>query len=294
MVGLNYNHLYYFYRIAVDGGVTAASRNLHLTPQTISGQLAALEGQIGFTLFERQGKRMLLTRHGRVVFSYAEDIFQLGEELKGILKHPDLSERLSVSVGIVDVIPKALSFALIKPVTGLPSPIKLTCREGELDHLLAELALSHLDIVLSDRPVPPGGQLRAYNHPLLETPVGLFASAEIVAQYQSNFPLSLHGAPFLMPNSQTMLSQLLTSWFDRNEIHPLIVGEFDDSALAKAFAQASLGFFAAPAVIGEDLQRQGLFQAGLLENVSMHFYAISSQKNIEHPGVQAIIQGVHN
>src|SRR5688572_4326098 len=113
MTPLNFNHLYYFYRVAVDGGITAASRNLHLTPQTISGQLTALEQHIGFPLFDRQGKKLALTRRGRLVLHYAEDIFHLGDELRSLLRQPETVERLSVSIGIVDVIPKALAYALI-------------------------------------------------------------------------------------------------------------------------------------------------------------------------------------
>lgn len=291
MTGLNYNHLYYFYRVAIDGGVTAASRNLHLTPQTISGQVSSLEDQIGFPLFERQGKQMKLTRRGRIVLSYAEDIFQLGEELKGVLKQPDLSEHLAIAVGIVDIIPKALSFSLLKPVTTLPTVTRFTCREGEFDHLLAELAVDKLDLVISDRPLPAGARLKAYNHTLLQTGVALFAAEDIHAEYRDNFPASLHGAPFLMPNAQTMLSQLLLGWFERKEIHPIIVGEFDDSALAKAFAQASMGVLAAPSVIAEDLlQNFGLHQLGLIDQATMQFYAISPHKKIVHPAVKAIIE----
>ena len=209
MTPINYNHLYYFYRVAVDGGITAASRNLHLTPQTISGQITAFEQHIGYPLFERQGKKLALTQRGRMVMSYAEDIFHLGDELRALLKQPEIVERLSVSVGIVDVIPKALAYALIKPVNSLPQPVHLVCREGNLEHLLAELAVNKLDVVLSERPIPPGTRLRAYNHLVVETDIALFGTPMLIKPYQSEFPGSLTGAPLLMPSAQTLLSQLL-------------------------------------------------------------------------------------
>lgn len=296
MTPLNYNHLYYFYRVAVDGGITAASRNLHLTPQTISGQITALEQQIGYPLFERQGKKMALTRRGRMVLSYAEDIFHLGDELKTLLKQPEVVERLSVTVGIVDVIPKALAYSLIKPITSLPQPVHLVCREGSLEHLLAELAVNKLDLVLSERPMPPGTRLRAYNHLVVETDIALFGTQELLRPFKKDFPTSLQGAPLLMPSAQTMLSQLLLSWFDQYDVNPQVVGEFDDSALAYAFCHEGLGMVAAPAMIAEDLCEQfGIYPLGVLQGVRAQFYAISPQKKIKHPGIVAIVnrqQGV--
>ncbi len=290
MTPLNYNHLYYFYRVALDGGITAASRHLHLTPQTISGQITALEQQIGYPLFERQGKKLALTQRGRVVFSYAEDIFHLGDELKTILKQPEVVERLSVSVGIVDVIPKALAYTLIKPVTALPQPVHLVCREGNLEHLLAELAVNKLDLVLSERPMPPGTRLRAYNHLVVETDIALFGTAALISPYQREFPRSVAGAPFLMPSALTMLSQLLLSWFDQHDLSPQVVGEFDDSALAYAFCREGLGLVAAPALIADDLREQfGIHPLGILDGVRAQFYALSPQKKIKHPAIVAMV-----
>lgn len=290
MTPLNYNHLYYFYRVAIDGGITAASRHLHLTPQTISGQITALEQQIGYPLFERQGKKLALTQRGRMVLSYAEDIFHLGDELKALLKQPERVERLSVSVGIVDVIPKALAYTLIKPITALPQPVHLVCREGNLEHLLAELAVNKLDLVLSERPIPTGTRLRAYNHLVVETDIALFGTAALIEPYQRDFPQSLAGAPFLLPSALTMLSQLLLSWFDQHELSPQVVGEFDDSALAYAFCHEGLGLVAAPALIAEDLREQfGIYPLGVLDGVRAQFYALSPHKKIKHPAIVAMV-----
>lgn len=290
MTPLNYNHLYYFYRVALDGGVTAASRNLHLTPQTISGQISALEQQIGYPLFERQGKKMVLTSRGRLVLSYAEDIFHLGDELRALIRQPEAVERLAVSIGIVDIIPKTLAYTLIKPLLSLSQPVHLVCREGSLDYLLSELAVNKLDLVLSERPLPPGSRLRAYNHLVIETDIALFAAQSLRESYHRDFPANLHLAPFLMPSPQTLLSQLLLSWFDQRDISPQVVGEFDDSALACALCHEGLGIVAAPAVVAGELEEQfNIFPLGILQGVRAQFYAISPQKKVKHPGVVAIV-----
>ena len=72
---INYNHLYYFWIVAKEGGVTAASRKLHLSPSTISSQISTLEDLAGHKLFKRVSRQMLLTEMGRKTFQTANEIF---------------------------------------------------------------------------------------------------------------------------------------------------------------------------------------------------------------------------
>ncbi|HHL45569.1 MAG TPA: LysR family transcriptional regulator, partial [Gammaproteobacteria bacterium] len=47
MAKLNYKHLRYFWVVAKEGSIAQASQILHLTPQTISGQLSQFEKSLG-------------------------------------------------------------------------------------------------------------------------------------------------------------------------------------------------------------------------------------------------------
>jgi LysR family transcriptional activator of nhaA len=47
MTPLNYNHLYYFFIVAREGSIAKAIASLHLTSQTISGQVTKFKAQIG-------------------------------------------------------------------------------------------------------------------------------------------------------------------------------------------------------------------------------------------------------
>ena len=68
---LNYNHLLYFYTVAREGSVARAAKVLHLTPQTVSGQIKLLEEAVGEALFIRVGRGLTLSDTGRVVQGYA-------------------------------------------------------------------------------------------------------------------------------------------------------------------------------------------------------------------------------
>src|SRR5215471_18987421 len=104
---LNYKHLHYFWVVAKAGGVARAAERLHLTPQSISGQLKLLEESLGGELFRRVGRRLELTDAGRVALAYAEEIFPRGDKLQAVLTHQRGVPKL-LRVGIADVVPKSI------------------------------------------------------------------------------------------------------------------------------------------------------------------------------------------
>ena len=163
---LNYRHLHYFWSVAKCGGITRASERLHLTPQTLSGQLGQFEQQLGRPLFRRVGRRMELTETGELALSYAEEMFQVGAELEEMLSRRPEQRRLPFRVGIADAVPKTIAHRLLSPALSLPEPVRLLCRADRLDRLLAELAIHRLDMVLADRPLPANMDVKGYSHPL--------------------------------------------------------------------------------------------------------------------------------
>ena len=168
MSGLNFKHLRYFWAVAANGSIARASEILHLTPQTISGQLRELEEQLGAKLFQKSGRNLVLTDTGRVVFSYADEMFRLGDELQDVLEGRIPGATLKLTVGVAMVVPKLLAYRVLEPVLRLQDPVHLVCQEAPLADLLADLSVHKLDLVLADSPISPALNIRAYNHPLGE------------------------------------------------------------------------------------------------------------------------------
>ncbi len=292
---LNYHHLLYFWTVAKQGGLVKAAENLRLSPSTISTQIGRLEESLGHKLFERQGRKLVLTDAGQVVFRYAEEIFLLGREIFDSLRDQPAKRPLKVHIGIAEVIPKLLAKKFLMPVLQLSDDVQLICHEGRSDKLLAELSIHKLDVVLTDTPVGSSVKVRAYNHFLGESGIMLFAAEPLARKYRRNFPASLQTAPFLLPAQGTALRGLLTNWFDGHAIRPRIVGEFDDSALLKVFGQQGVGVFAAPAIIRTEIKKQyGVREIGLIEGQKEQFYAISVEKKLRHPAVVAIAEAAKN
>jgi LysR family transcriptional regulator, transcriptional activator of nhaA len=290
MADLNYKHLHYFWVVAKEGGVTRAADKLGVAAQTISGQLSLLERSLGVALFAPAGRGLALTEAGRTALSYADRIFNLGERMLEALEDSAGEGILRLTVGIQDALPKLSAHRLLQPVMALGRPVRLTCYEGELDELMSDLALHRIDVVLADRPVASSGSLRVFSHALGEYPVSLYGTPALVGQYASAFPGSLAGAPLMLPTRTNALRGKLEQWFEAQEIRPLIVGEFEDSALMDTFGRHGLGLFPALTMLGPEIEAQfGARPVGELEGVFEQVFAISGERRIRHPGVEAIL-----
>ena len=289
MKWLNYNHLYYFWMVARHGGVVRASEELMVSQPTVSNQLKELETALGRRLFDRVGRGLRLTEAGRVALNYANEIFSLGQELLNALEHRPAGPDLRLAVGVLDVIPKPLARQLLAPALALGQPVRLLCREDKADRLLADLAARRTDVVLSDSPIGTAVQVQGYNHLLGESAVSFFAPEGMARKYRRGFPRSLDGAPLLLPSEHTEVRRSLNLWFDARRVHPVVAGEFDDSALMFWFGRTGAGIFPAPAVIEEDLRREGgLHVVGRARDVRERFYAITLEEKPRHPAVVAI------
>ena len=288
---INYKHLHYFWAVAKQGGIVRASEHLHLTPQTISGQISLLEESMGENLFTKVGRNLELTEVGRLVLSYAEEIFSLGGELEDTVRNLPSGRPLVFKVGIADVVPKTIAYRLLAPALDLPDTVRIICKENSLDSLLAELALHRIDMVLADSPIPTALNIRGFNHSLGECGISFLGKSEILDKLEGEFPHNLNGAPLLLPSEINQMQGRLLYWLDSLRIHPRIVGEFDDSALMKAFGQAGTGIFICPTAIArENMEQYGVSLIGSTEEVREHFYAISVERKISHPAVAAITE----
>jgi len=249
-----------------------------------------LENYLGVVLFNRVGRNLELTETGRLILSYADEIFSLGGELEEMIHQlPDDRPQL-FRVGVVDVVPKSITHRILKPALHMPEQVRMICRESCLDTLLAELAIHRLDLVLADRPIPPTISTRGFSHKLGECAVSFFATEELIESLNGDFPHCLNGAPLLLPSKGTQLRSGIDQWLDKHHLHPKMVAEFDDSALMKVFGQEGAGIFIAPAVIEAEVEWQYQVTAiGQVDEVKEHFYAITVERRVTHPVISVVM-----
>lgn len=288
METLNHHHLYHFWMVVREGGVTRASEKLNISQPTISGQLRELEQALGEKLLARFGRTVALTEIGRIVYRYADEILGLDRELLQAVKGR-ATRQGELAVGVAKVVPKQVAYRMLEPTLRLPEPIKLVCVHESKDRLFAELVADSLDVVLADSPAPPAVKVRADSRLIGECPISIFGTEEVAAAHRRGFPGSLDGAPFLLPSEDSGLRSSLEDWFQKQRIWPRVVGTFEDSALLETFGQAGAGLFAVPAAIEADVRRQYKVRvAGRLDSVRQRFYAITVERNLRNPAVMAI------
>lgn len=288
-LGFNYRHLYYFWVVANEGGMTRAAARLGIAVQTLSAQVRALERELGHALLRPAGRGLALTEAGEAARRQADQIFQLGEELPSRVRDAAVSPTLRLSLGVSDGLSKLIVRELIGPLLATPN-LRLISQEGDLDELLGEVALHRLDLMLADRPAPPNPSLRLSSHRLDLSPLAWFAPPAFAAEVAADFPAALDRVPVLLPAAQAASRLLLEQWFDRHQLRPRIAGEFEDHALMTTFAAGGMGVFPAALRIGPELEAHyGLALVGRSEGVEEAIYATVADRRIVHPLVQQLI-----
>jgi LysR family transcriptional activator of nhaA len=288
-LGFNYRHLYYFWVVAKEGGMSRAAARLDMAVQTVSTQVHELERALGHALFKPAGRGLALTEAGVAAMRQADQIFQLGEQLPELLREAVSAPGVRLAVGIADGLPKLVVRRLLQPVLAEPN-LRLLCHEDDFDGLLADLALHRLDVVLADRAAPAHPNLKLYSHALGSSALSWYAPTALLAQARRGFPRSLAQLPVLLPTSHAAVRFRIDHWFERHGLRARVAGEFEDSALLVTFGAAGMGVFAAPDLMHDKLsERYEVRRIGPCDGVEEHFFAIGNERKIQHPLVLRLL-----
>jgi LysR family transcriptional regulator, transcriptional activator of nhaA len=290
MTTLNYRHLHYFWVVAKEGGFARAAERLDMAVQTVSAQVKELEKSLGHQLLKPMARGLALTEAGQTAFARAEEIFHIGHALPAEVRAAASGKVVRLAVGLCDGISKLAAHALLGPVLDTPH-LRLLCHEGEVDQLLAELALHQLDLVLSGQPAPPNPNLRLVSERIASTPVDWYGPADLVrAATVRAFPQCLADLPVLLPTAHAALRASVDHWFDAQGLRPRVAGEFEDSALLAIFAARGLGVFPASRLGADDVALvRGLRLLGRCEALREDIHAIRSRRGQHHPLVQQVL-----
>jgi len=288
MEWMNYHHLQYFWMVAREGSVTAASEKLRLAQPTVSAQVKRLEQVLGTPLLARQGRKLMLTDAGRVAFRYADEIFKTGQDLLDAIRLGQEGRRVPLTVGVASTMPKLVVTRLLRPVMAGPDAMGLVCRQESAEQLMAQLATHALDVVLSDVPAPPHVRVKVFNHVLGESEIAFFGRPRTAAKLRRRFPASLTSVPIALPTRNTALRRDIDAWLEARKLIPTVVAEFEDPALMKAFASEADLLFPAPVAAEREICRLYDVRVAGRVPVQERYYAISVERRLTHPGVLAI------
>jgi LysR family transcriptional regulator, transcriptional activator of nhaA len=285
---LNYQHLYYYWTLVRSGSLARACEELDLAPATVSAQVRLLEEHLAEKLLQRKGRRLEPTESGRIVQRYAQQIFGLGQELQDTIARRAAGQPETLAIGVDDVLPKELVHRLLGPAVDL-GPLHLRCLEGTLDRLVQHLIERRVDLVLADNPVTPGLERGVYSHLLGASGIVWMGTAALARRLVAGFPGSLNGQAVLLPTDDTAMRRAIDLWLSRNELSPVLAGEFEDYALLREFARAGRALAPVPTVLKRWFEREyGLVCVGPARGATIRYHAITLEARIRHPAVRAI------
>jgi LysR family transcriptional regulator, transcriptional activator of nhaA len=291
MEWLNFHHLRYFWMVARKGGVRKAAEELHVSQPSISAQLRLLEESLGQKLFKRSGRHLVLTETGQLILKYADEIFSVGRELISAVKQRPGKHPVRLNIGLTDAFPKLITQQILRAAFGFDHPIHIVCREGEIGSLLNQLQAHRLDIVLADEPAASSSTAKTFNHRLGDSGMTFCAVPTLAQKLRRNFPQSLNGAPALLPTTNMGMRAALETWFDTHDIHPRLVGEFEDTALMEVCSVGGRGFTVVHSVIDRAaLKHYGLRVIARVPDCRSEFYAITAERRVKHPAAVAITE----
>ncbi|MBP2169700.1 LysR family transcriptional activator of nhaA [Erwinia toletana] len=285
MSHINYNHLYYFWQVCKEGSIVGAAEALFLTPQTITGQIKALEDRLQGKLFKRQGRGVVPSELGQLVFRYADRMFTLSQEMLDIVNYRKESNLL-FDVGVADALSKRLVSQVLETAVRDDEKIHLRCYESTHEMLLEQLSQHKLDMILSDCPIDSTQQEGLFSVKLGECGISFWCTRPLP---DKSFPACLEQRRLLIPGRRSMLGRRLLNWFHSQGLQVEILGEFDDAALMKAFGASNNAIFVAPSLYGQDIYSDDeIVEIGRIDNVTEEYHVIFAERMIQHPAVQRI------
>lgn len=289
MSTFSYRHLYYFWVVAKEGGIARAADRLGMAVQTVGTQVRELERDLGYALLKPAGRGVALTEAGVVAMQQADLIFQLGEQLPDKVRDAVSAPTVRLAVGISDGLPKPAVRQLLEPAMQVPN-LHLLCHEDEFERLLGDLALHKLDVVLSDRAAPPNPNIKLYSHPMGSSNMLWYVPAALFPTEPYDLLEVLATLPILLPTGHTAVRLRLDQWFEQKGLRPRVVGEFEDSALLTTFGAGGMGAFPAVEMVHDALVVNfNVKKLGNCDGVQEHFFAIGTEKKVQHPLVQMLL-----
>lgn len=290
MEWLNYHHLYYFWVISQEGSLSKAAVRLRLTHSTLSAQLKALEDFLDGELFDRRGRRLILTPFGHLIAEYAADIFRLGGELVEVARGRTLARRVRLRIGVVGTLPRTIVSRLIEPVLTAREGAAVTVRHAPLDELVALLESNRLHLILSDSPPREGTLRRLHTHPLGACEILLYGNQRLIRLYRKGFPTSLKGAPLVLPSAGTGLRLGMEKWLADRGIHYDVAAESDDAELLRAFGASGQGIFPIRSALRYEVEKiYDVREIGAMRGLEERYYAITIERKITNPLLACLI-----
>ncbi|TNE61541.1 MAG: LysR family transcriptional regulator, partial [Sphingomonadales bacterium] len=286
---LNFNHLRYFWAVAHEGNLSRTADHLGVSQSALSIQIKKLEEQIGHALFERQGRRLVLTEAGKIALDYADSIFETGEELLSTLSSEGGAARRVLRIGSLATLSRNFQIAFLRPLVGRED-VEIVVRSGAERELMGELEAHRIDVLLSNAPAPRDASHPWISHLMAEQPVSLVGLPKLVGRRPVLEKL-IAERPLILPTAGTSIRLGFDALVDRLGVRPQVAAEVDDMATIRLLAREGAGLAVVPPIVVENELSTGLLKEAIkLPRLVETFYAITPSRRFPNPVLRTLVE----
>lgn len=285
---LNYQHLFYFWMVAKNGNLTNTAKQVHIAQSALSIQIKKLEEMLGQKLFEREGRQLVLTEAGKIAYSYADDIFRIGNELTNTLTGIDDREVTPVKIGTVSTLSRNFQELFIYPLLQR-TDIKLMIKTGSLSDLISGLENHEIDIVLSNIPVSTENNSLLRCRSVAKQSISIVGSV-IKEKSKFKFPQDLENHPLVLPLPSSDIRKSFDTFCHTHDLSINIFAEADDMATLRLIARDTNTIAVLPkVVVADEINNKLLHEYAVIPTIFEFFYAIHLDKKFQADMIKELV-----
>lgn len=287
---LNFNHLRYFWAVAHEGNLTRAAARMNLSQSALSVQIRKLERQVGHRLFDRAGRKLVLTEAGQIALDYADTVFEAGNEFLSTMRGRPTAQRQILRIGALTTLSRNFQLEFLRPLVGR-ADVELVVRSGNMRELLSQLEAHAIDAVLANAAVPRDAHTMTRNYLLNEQPVSLVGPRR-KGRRTFRFPDDLRGQALLLPGLDSDIRQAFDRVMDLAGLQPVILAEVDDMAMLRLLARESDALtLVPPIVVRDELEAGVLVEHCRVPDITERFYAVVQKRRFPNSLLATLLEG---
>ncbi len=283
---LNYHHLRYFREVATEGHLGRAAERLNVAQSALSTQIKQLEERLGFPLFERVSRSLVLTEAGRIALDYADNIFNAGDELIATL-HQRSDAQPPLRIGALSTLSRNFQIRFLAPLFET-NEFQFILKSGNTSSLLTDLEALALDVVLTTEMPDTASSFQFAAQRIAEQPVNLHGMPRRL-EYKSLTEL-LANEPLIVPTESVIRAEF-ESLAAKLGVNPHIAASVDDMAMIRLLTRADVGVAVAPSVVVAEEVSSGLLKTAPFDlEISEPFFAVTLPRKFPHPAIKELLK----
>lgn len=225
---MNLNQLYYFKTLAEIEHYTKAAEKLNIAQPTLSHAISSMEKELGTSLFEKQGRNVVLTKYGKIYMFYVENAINQLELGKNQIDKMISSGSGHMSIAYMSTlgtnfVPEMIAGFLNDPEN---KNISFSCYEGSTKALVQDLKREKYDMIFCSK---VEGERDVEFIPVYEQGlIVIVPENHVLAEKEKVTIQDICPYPLICYTKESGMRKIIDDLFNKAQILPNIICQFED------------------------------------------------------------------